>query len=264
MIAILPALFFIGGPDHNASRSAKHAWNLGHILYFALLPFAYFAYRKDLNRRSKRMICLPMGLALVAISFLLPVSKKIPIPLKIIVAVLVLTQLVPICIALFDEHLARRSFPILSDFQSPLQIDRWEGKATRQIQALGRSANDRTMRVQLSTDTFSGVQLRYFHGNWQSYSHFQFRIYNPDDEAITITCRIHDERHLQGSQYINDRFSKPFPIAHGWNTVTIDLKEIQNAPSNRQMDLHRIHGIGFFATQLPYPRTIFIDDIKLK
>ena len=38
IMALMTILFFIGGPDYHSSRTFKSFWNLGHILYFALLP----------------------------------------------------------------------------------------------------------------------------------------------------------------------------------------------------------------------------------
>jgi VanZ family protein len=36
-LAIGSVLLFLGGPDYYSSRSFTHAWDIGHIVYFALL-----------------------------------------------------------------------------------------------------------------------------------------------------------------------------------------------------------------------------------
>ncbi len=205
--------------------------------------------------------------ACIAIGFLLPIRKSFPkgpmLIFKATLTILMASQLYPIVIAVIDEHHARRDFPILSDFQAPLQIHRWiSDTAITTENDIGHQGN-RAMQVALSTQLYSGVALKYFSANWEKYQWFQFRIYNPSIEAITITCRIHDKKHTEGIQLYQDRFNKSNSISQGWNTITISLEDVLRAPDKRQMDLSQIYGIGFFASLLPHPRKIYIDDVKL-
>ena len=120
-----------------------------------------------------------------------------------------LSQFYPIVIDLTDEHHARRDFPILSDFQTPYQINRWTGDAAITIENIGSQGN-RAMRADLTTQVYSGVALKYFPADWQQYQRFQFRIYNPSADAIKITCRIHDKKHTQDVQRYQDRYNTPY------------------------------------------------------
>ena len=125
------------------------------------------------------------------------------------------------------------------------------------------SEGNPSLRVALTTQRYSGVTLKYFQGNWETYDRFQFRVYNPSSGSLSLTCRIHDDIHAQDAQDFHDRFNRTFDLPMGWSTVTIPLKEIKAAPATRQMDLRRIRGVRLFAFRLPHPRIIYIDDLKL-
>lgn len=297
-IAAMTVLFFVGGPNYHSARSVKAFWNLGHIVYFAVFPLLLTPFTVFQKRRH----CVQIGLILlltvclaalvewlqygldrtpdsgdmfrnligagIAISFYLPAARAMPIFVRRIAMFvftgLALTQLVPVGIAALDEHAARQSFPIISDFQSPGQIRRWSGSAViTRAPNIGNRGNW-AMQVHLTTWQYSGCALNHFPGDWQGYQWFQFRVYNPADRPIAITCRIHDQIHTQGIQRYDDRFNGTYRIASGWNTIRISLANLQQAPATRRMNLRRIYGVGIFASHLPHPQIIYIDDVQLK
>ena len=296
VMALMTILFFIGGPDYHSPRSLKSFWNLGHILYFAFLPLLLFSFSPWKRFKPALQLSVIFGTTLglgalveffqygfnrtpdmgdifrnmigacIAIVFLLPIRNSVPktpmLIFKTITVILVLSQFYPIVIDLTDEHHARRDFPILSDFQTPYQINRWTGDAAITIENIGSQGN-RAMRADLTTQVYSGVALKYFPADWQQYQWFQFRIFNPSADAINITCRIHDKKHTQDVQRYQDRFNKSQFLSQGWNTITINLEEVRRAPEKRQMDLGQVYGVGIFSSRLPHPRKIYIDDVRL-
>jgi VanZ family protein len=296
-LALLSILFFFGGPGYNSPRSYKATWNLGHILYFALLPLLVFFHPrlKSLPHRTQTLLIIGLTLvigtlvellqygftrspdihdiyrnligAMVAVVFLMPIKRSIPKFLLnllcIVVVLMVVSQLVPIAVALIDEHHARRDFPTLSDFQTSFQIHRWQGGADISIANNVGTPGNRALRADLTTDQYSGVNLKYFPADWQQYQRLQFRVLNPSPQPLSLTCRIHDELHARGIQHYNDRYNQTYAISQGWNTISINLSEVRKSPQNRPMDLTRIRGIGIFATRLAHPRTIYIDDLIL-
>ena len=166
-------------------------------------------------------------------------------------------------LALWDESLARRQFPILSDFETKLEIERWTGGAVFEITNEIKKGGDASLRVAMDTSLYSCVFLKYFPGNWQEYSYFQFAAFNPQNTILILTCRIHDWRHTQGRQQYSDRFNHSFTIKKGWHLIRISLEKVKSAPMDREMDMQRIQGIGIFATKLPKSRIIYLDDVKL-
>ncbi len=293
LIVFIPFLFFFSKPEQFSPRSIQHAWDLGHIFYYAMVPFVIITTRKkkDIHPRHQILFAFafaavvgllmelfqrttgrtfdPIDLvrnmigALVAISFLLPVRATVPKITKAITIALVLSQIYPVTTSLIDEFQARRDFPILSDFETSFQIQRWLSSADISIAKNVGAPGNHALRADLTTAAFSGIELDYFPPNWQRYRKFQFQIFNPSPEPISLTCHIHDAQHTRGPRLFSDRFEKIYTVSQGWNTITIDIKEIQEAPLNRSMDLTQIRGIVIYATHLPHPRTIYIDNLKL-
>lgn len=295
-IILLTMLFFVGGPGNHSARSFKSFWNLGHVLYYGILPLALFRLLpgRRLQYRVQLSIIVAVTIFLgvlveilqyglertpdlgdigrnmigagIAVCFLLPLRKAFSktglTAARTVLVFLVLTQIYPIGIALLDEYRARRDFPILSDFESPLQLDRWNGGARISIEKVAGKGS-KAMRADLTTKLYSGVSLEYFPQNWMGYKYFQFRIYNPLKDSIKITCRIHDREHTRGVQEFRDRFNRSFTLTQGWSTVTISLEEVKKAPEQRDMDMGRIYGVGIFATRLQQPRTVYVDDVAL-
>ncbi len=289
-------LFFIGGPDYHSPRSYKSLWNIGHILFFSLFPLLFLFYKRiSSNYLIHCLLALAITMILGAIIellqngfqrmpdtidlfrniigvmacifFLLPTRKTISKSILLIMqsgtVVLIGLQIFPVIIAFTDEYIARRKFPELSGFQTPLEIQRGSGGADFIIDERIKQTGKASMRVFLNTNKYSGVGLLYFPKNWEGFSYFQFAVFNPSSEDILITCRIHDKRHTEQDQRYEDRFNRTFSIPQGWNTITVSLKDIRHAPKNRQMNMNEIRNVGFFATSLPYQKIIYIDDVKL-
>jgi VanZ family protein len=294
VICILSILFFVGGPDYYSPRSLKEIWNLGHIVYFALLPlllapFPFFQkLRPQIQIASLLIMTILLGTLveilqygsarhpdisdiyrdllgfLVALVFFKPLQTMIqgaPLNLmRTLVTVLVALQCVPAAKALVDESAARAAFPVLSDFQSGFQLDRWSGGAARSLVELPGTERNRAMLVVFSTRKYSGVNLTYFPREWRGYGYLQFRLFNPGPELLNITCRMHDRDH---NQEFTDRFNMSFDMRPGWNVVKIELDKVRQAPAGREMHLDRVQGIGIFTTRLREAREAIIDDVKL-
>jgi len=204
---------------------------------------------------------------MVCIFFFLPsrktISKSILLIMQSVTVALVGLQILPVIISFTDENIACMQFPELSGFETPFEIQRWSGGADFVIDERIKKTGKASMRVILNPNKYSGVGLGYFPRNWEGFSYLQFAIFNPSFEDISITCRIHDNKLAEQGQRSEDRFSRTFSIPKGWNTITISLKDIKNAPKNRQMNMLEIRYIDFFENSLPYQRIIYIDDVKL-
>jgi VanZ family protein len=297
-LVVLFVCFFVGGPEYHSPRLFKAIWNLGHILFFALLPILFFNYRKWLSDRFSIQglivlgTCLVLGVlielfqydfqrtpdagdvcrdvigGLVGVFFLLGSRKslraKILTVFQIITVGLVGLQVYPVFTALADEYLSTRQFPVLSGFETPWEIARWDGGAAIAVDCSVHREGKCSLRVQLGTERYSGISLVYFPHNWEGAKGFRFCVFNPLKEVISLTCRIHDQQHENGLQLFTDRFNRRYELPSGWNTVEIDARDILNAPKERQMDMGHIAGVGIFATKLPQPQVVYFDDVKLE
>lgn len=289
-------LFFIGGPDYLSQRSYKSFWNLGHILFFSLLPLLFtFSRRISNNDRLQCLLALAIpvilgiiiellqyGLqripdpgdlfrnligGLAGIFFLLPARKAISENMRRIgqigVIVLVGFQVYPVIISFADEYMARKQFPDLSSFETPYEINRWSGDADFTVDSDIKKTGKAALRVHFTTDQYSGVGLRYFPNNWEGFRYFQFSVFNPSFENISLTCRIHDKKHTEQDQRYEDRFNRTFSIPRGWHTIAVSLKDIEQAPKGRLMNMREIRNVHFFTIRLPNRRVVYFDDLKL-
>ena len=297
--AILLAVFlFAGGPGYRSPRSLCAAWDLGHIVAFSLWSYLLVTWRALRETSPARQwgivlaFCLVAGTATEGIQFLLggdasigdllrdmaggvialswfsPSSKVLPERVRraarTVAATLLLVACLPLAAALSDEGIARLQFPVLSDFETPFEADRWDGGARFSVDCSVARHGKASLRVDMDTSLYSGVALVYFPRDWRGYHILILEALNPSPEEIDITCRIHDLRHEEGEQRYEDRFNKVFRLRPGWNHFRVDLEEVARAPAGRTLDLGTIRAVGIFATRLPTPRTIFLDHIRLE
>ena len=204
---------------------------------------------------------------LIALTFYAPNRKTIPKTclriFQTISVILVSMAFLPLIAVIIDETAARHQFPVLSDFETRFEADRWTGDADFSTDNKIHSHGKASLKVVLKTSLYSGVGLKYFQGNWMNYNELQLSIYNPDTAPIQLTCRIYYRQHTRGIQLYEDRFNQSFSISNGWNLIRIPLSQVANAPHKRKMALNQIQGLGIFAASLPKPRIIYIDNVRL-
>jgi VanZ family protein len=297
LLAIGSVLLFLGGPDYHSSRSFKHFWDLGHIVYFVLLVRLLSRWRFVAQRSLAGQwtiilaITLLLGASiefmqhgtartpeigdvlrdftgsLIALVFGFPGQGLRPVSLRhslrVSVLVLLLIQLWPLTRSLIDEAVARHQYPVLSDLETPFEIDRWEGNAGLSVQTMPLISRGKLLKLSLTTDQYSGAVLKYLDGDWASSNTLKISLYNPDASPLKITCRIHDLQHEDGNEEYEDRFNRSYLLMQGWNHIEIDLNEVKESPANRRMDMSRIRGLGLFVTSLPAPRIIYLDNVQL-
>ena len=290
--------FFLGGPGPHGARSFIALWNMGHVLFFSLASFLFcrfFRIRFPGVSQIKRELfvflivlvsgtlieALQMGFdgrspdvydilrnllgCLITFVFFDSVPsrklkwwKSLPV---LSVLFLLLVALYPLFRGALDEIIAEQQFPVLSDFETVFEENRWSGKEMSSIEkGLARHGNH-ALKIQLGTDLYSGVGLRYFPGNWLGYTSLHFSIFYPGRESLRITCRIHDTAH--NNEY-TDRFNRSFMLRQGWNDFVISLTDIQHAPLNRLLNLAEVENVKFFVVQLDEKQTILLDYIYLE
>ena len=256
-------LLFLGGPDYYSSRSFRHCWDLGHILYFAVFTGLLFRWRfiARMSLAGQWAIVLLITLlagasieylqqgtartpeigdvlrdltgSLIVLVFGPPGAELHPVglrrSLRLAVLTLVLVQLWPVTRSLIDEAIARHQFPLLSGFETPFEINRWTGNAGLSVVTMPAISPGKLLRLSLTTDHYSGAALKYFDGDWATASTLGIGLYNPDASPLRITCRIHDLQHADGHEEYEDRFNRDFLLLPGWNHIVIDLGEVADS-----------------------------------
>lgn len=292
-------LFFVGSPDIVPMRSFKIAWNLGHVVFFAIATFLLIKHTSFLEQTTPvRQFCWVVGLCLVAsllieaIQFAIgrqadwqdilrnilgcmsalvffPRSKSycsifFGIPSKIVIIALLCLQLYPLLVTLVDEQLSRSKFPILADFENKLELSRWTSNGRITLDKKLSSHGDFSARIELTTDQYSGASLKFFPANWKGFERLLFSIYLPENPPLPIITRIHDQQHEQGNYLHSDRFNQKTILQAGWNHIAINISDIIQAPQTRAMDIESVANIHFFTINLKQPRVIYLDNLRLE
>jgi VanZ family protein len=292
-------LLFFGGPNYYSSRSYQHAWDLGHILFFFLLTLLFLKRSGKFSNLPFFRQFLYTSILVTMVSILLEYAqtffnrsaeygdmernligswtalvffstainkfvKSIKILLRSSVLILICFELLPVGVSLADEFQAKQQFPLLSDFETAFEKSRWEEIASEISinNEIFREGNH-SLKIVLSSKKYSGVALHYFPKNWVGYKTLSFYIFNPMQDTLLINCRIHDEQHIRNGQDYYDRFNTVFHIPNGWSRLEIPLERVINGPRGRQIDIKNIGGFGIFVMDLPEPRIIYLDEIKL-
>ncbi len=292
-LLILLPFFFYGGPSHHSPRSYMAIWNLGHILFFMLFV-CYLKMRADKFTWpwALKVCCLVVGLGIlieiiqsgidgrtasssdVARDFMGALLGIVWVSWKrsswkgkggaaIIVGAIMIWNLYPVSIALVDEWQAREDFPLLAGFENSYELSRWGGDATMQRSREQVHQGKFSLRLSLTTATYSGIYFKYFPHDWRGFVSLRLSLYNNDILPLSVTVRVHDRKHEQGQQRYEDRFNRTFVLKHGWNNIKINISDIQNSPRNRKMDLSEIRGLGIFVIRQSEKKVVFLDDVRL-
>ena len=75
--------------------------------------------------------------------------------------------------------------------------------------------------------------------------------------------RVHDQLHKELARAYTDRFNTRFFVKNGWNDFQISLRDVQQAPATREMDMHKIEGFAIFVISQPRPRVLYLDNVYL-
>ena len=293
----LSIFFFILGPSDYSHRLIKEFWNLGHILYFAILIFIILKEINWIKRqtfRNQLIFCLLItfffSIIIEGIQFFIDrdadigdvrknfigciftlsffyknlfFNKKIVKFLQVLVVILVLFESRSFLSIFFDEIVASEQFPILSDFETPFEKKRWQGNSEFSVDhKIIRNGNS-SLKVNLNTNKYSNILLKYFPGDWSAYNYLSFSVFNTNLTPMKIYCRVYDNQHIKNGYGYTDRFNKKLEISAGWNDITISMEEIEHAPKNRLMNIKEVKDFCIFVTNLEKPVTIYIDNVKL-
>ena len=164
---------------------------------------------------------------------------------------------------LLDMAIAEEHYPVLGDFETHLEAERWSsGEIVAGIACHGMHS----LKVDLGIDrkkTYHGTTLLRSFGDWRSYTTLAFCLFNPEDRILTITVSIRDHEHNRRGGEYNDRFNRQFEMRPGWNNVAIPIVDILNAPLERNLELDDLSEVVIFTVDPPEPRQMYLDYVRL-
>lgn len=288
LVLITSPLFFIGGPDWLSPPLYRACWNLGHIAFFAvslhlvcrlwpvrswlaallwlLLVFVGGMLIEWLQTKVGREASwLDVGNNLLGAGlglFWSMTARPWVWLARAALTMLLAWPLISVARIALVQWESAQQFPLLAGFEQERELIRWDGLVERVEQAA--TQGNYALQMTFGTRRYSGVSLNWFLGDWRGYKALSFDVFNPHDDNLPLMIRIHDLAHDLGDMAYDDRFNRHLVIAPGANRIRIDLAEVQKAPESRQMALHQLRAIGFFTVQLPQPRQIYLDNLRLE
>lgn len=296
MVALFP-FFFLGGPEYHSARSWQEVWNLGHPLFFSLITFHLFYHWRlgGLPVVRRVFLCLFVTIVLggwieylqsflagrvaglqdlygdltgsMIALFVIAIKEArlnfVRVTGMLSGSAMLAVTIFPLATAVMDERRALHDFPLLADFTQKQETGRFrEAQAQMSWASLPVATKNHMLRVDFSTQPFSGLSMVYFPRDWREYSFLSFKIYNPG-EPVILHCRVYDRMHLTRKADDN-RFETHFFIQKGWNDIQIKTYDIYMAPEGRVMDMSEILGIVLFVAKQTYPRTLYLDEFRLE
>ncbi len=170
-------------------------------------------------------------------------------------------ELRPPALLLWDDHVARQQFPVISTFETRFEHLRWSEGVVVAEQA---RSGERSLRVALEPGLrWPGTALRRGIGDWQGFDAFEFSVHNDDGAPMRLTVAIRDREHTRRGGAYRDRFNRRFELAPGWNDIRIPIAEIAAAPEERTLDVSDIEYVIFFTGKVEATRTFHLDAVRL-
>ena len=295
VLICLPLLFFDPG-IYFEERLSGIIWNLGHIFLFAavlwlvmtkwqgltklpivwVLPAALIIVIlisipievvQGLNGREPSLKdillnCLGATVVIIFRSEGFPGKIRFQKPgSQLIVSGFLVVVLYPLFTNSVDAFLMYRSFPVLSDFESPFELTRWTGPA---LEIKKMDGGNQVLVATFTSDEYSGLSLNSPYANWSDYDIFSFRIFNPNPLTHHMVLRIHDKQHHLSNWNFDDRFNQGFDVLSGWNDFSFNLNRVKTQPKYRDLDLSEIDEFEIFTHRLPAKATLYFDEFLLQ
>jgi hypothetical protein len=293
--------FFWGGPGYfDYGRVLIHSWNLGHVLFFALFSYLVHLAGSPLFKDSFLVQCLLVLMAALLLGALIEVAQHISngrraldvedmqrnligaalflfylsperksiAPairhlLQVLTMGLILVQLYPVAAAGIDDWMARKQFPVLSDFERSVELGRWVTRSQVKIHTGHAIHGNASLRLKVRHPVYETIQLKHFPQNWQGYRKLQFSVFNPSPQNIKLTCKVYDQPYDEARSRRFDSFVQTFEVGQGWRTIDIDLMKVATAPRGRLMDLSQIDHVRFVFRKINKVPFLGLDHVRL-
>ncbi len=297
LLAAITPLFFVAGPAFESPRSVLAVWDLGHVLFFALLAIVLYDYWLPSSYSPTKKIIyvvLVAGVLGLAIELLQlgvesrsvgwgDVARDIAGSVlvsfwrfadgrqqerfksyfaRLLAIVLGIIVCLPLYHALDDERRARNEFPVLSTFEREAELGRWRGSAGLRLVTSPVRQGKYAAEVLMNEEVDSGVYLFYCPQDWRGKNALVFSVNNPDS-SLLVNIRVLDHLSPGGKRKIHSQYNSTLLLASGWNDIAIPLQFVAAGDGGQPLDLERIWAFGIFVRQSKGKRSLFLDNVRL-
>jgi VanZ family protein len=156
----------------------------------------------------------------------------------------------------------QNAFPVIVDLNANWSSSFIEFNSAEIVAAQGEHNKFYGMSlVQFNQGQYPGISVIEPEPDWSNYHTLHLKMSSNYDHDIDLVLRVHDREH---NQDITDRFNKRLVVKPGLNDFEIDLKQIENGPINRQLDLKSIDGLILFSVEQKNALQIGLGNIYLE
>lgn len=162
-----------------------------------------------------------------------------------------------------------RAFPVIADFGARwTRTFVWLNQASLEpamtpagLTATENGARYGAVRLILNPEAYAGISLFEPYPDWSGYQTLSLEVYSPHARPISVVLRIHDEQH---DQTYADRFNRALTLRPGNNRIQILLRDVAQAPDQREMDMKRISNLMLFAEDIDEVICLYPSIIRLE
>ena len=172
---------------------------------------------------------------------------------------LIIVCIMPLLLLSVSYIERNKAFPVIADFDA-----HWTAAFTRfnktSLVAKAEHEPDGMNRVRFEPTEYPGISIVEPVSDWTEYDRLVVTLYSNNDHVIRVTLRVHDVVHNQSH---SDRYNISLAVGPGMNMYEILLKDVEQAPSKRKMDMTSISGLILFASDQEKPVTLGVSNIRL-
>lgn len=177
------------------------------------------------------------------------------------VVILLAAAAVQPLVVLIDSYAQRRQWPVLADFEQPLEITRWEFRGVRAARSATHARRGaEALRLQFNPGKYAAATYIWPLPNWSPYGQLEGELWLDGEEPLRLFVKIEDLNH---NGRISDRFERPMLLQPGWNRLKIPLSEVAQSAGGRRLDLGHISRLQLYTAGIPLYRVVYLDWLEL-
>ena len=178
-----------------------------------------------------------------------------------VVSSLLLVSLLPVGMVVFDRYAARTGFPLLSSFESPLELDRWQCHGCTIRRSRGNATDGRyALEIRIGKEaSYPGLFLVDMSRNWSGMESLHFDVFWPRDAGARLWARIDD----MPCPAFGDRVQIAIPLHPGTNRITLSRELVSTTSGGKALDLKAIQSFGLFLENGVPGLVFYLDNVAL-
>ena len=182
--------------------------------------------------------------------------------LATLASVLLLMAAVVPALELTDTVFQWDEMPRIASFEQPLEMSRWRTWDCQIRRTRGHATDGSwSLRVDLSPGVFPGIGTFWPPRDWSDYEVFEFDVELGDGPPLDMVVKVEEADREPASA---ERFEQTFRFLPGRRHIEIPVSAIAAGPRGCALDLRRIGFVQLFTVDLDRPRTLFLDNVRLR